>query len=59
MMRWIMLNIIKNKPVEISVKKMLEDAWSRLEKDRVALKNTSELLEKCTAELLSTPAKRG
>ena len=54
-----MLNIIKNKPVEISVKKMLEDAWSRLEKDRVALKNTSELLEKCTAELLSTPAKRG
>jgi len=48
-----MLNIIKNKPVEISVKKMLEDAWSRLEKDRATLKNVSELLEKCTAELLS------
>ena len=48
-----MLNIVKNKPVEISVKKMLEDAWSRLERDRITLKNVSELIEKCTAELLS------
>ncbi|MEM3959126.1 MAG: lyase family protein, partial [Ignisphaera sp.] len=46
-------NMIKNKPVEINIKKMLEDAWTRLERDRSNIKNVSLAIEKCTSILLS------
>lgn len=46
-------NMVKNKPVEINIKKMLEDAWTRLERDRSNIKNVSLAIEKCTSILLS------
>jgi argininosuccinate lyase len=46
-------NIVKGKPIEVSIKKLLEDAWTKLERDRNTLKNVIDVVEKCTAELLS------
>jgi argininosuccinate lyase len=46
-------NIVKGKPIEVSIKKLLEDAWTKLERDRNTLKNIIDVVEKCTAELLS------
>ncbi|MDK6029159.1 lyase family protein [Ignisphaera sp. 4213-co] len=46
-------NIVKNKPIEINIKKILEDAWTRLERDRNIVKSISLFIEKCTSALLS------
>jgi len=49
-------SVVKSKPVEVSVKRLLEDAWVRLERDRNIIKNIIDFAEKCTAELLSYPS---
>ena len=46
-------NIVKSKPVEVSIEKILEDAWTRLERDRSNIKSVSLAIEKCTSALLN------
>ena len=46
-------NIVRSKPVEVNIEKLLEDAWTRLENDRSSIKNVLLAIEKCTLALLS------
>jgi len=44
-------DLIRSKPVEVSIERMLEDARAGLENDRKALKELANLIEGCRAEL--------
>lgn len=46
-------NIIRGKPVEGYIKKMIEEAWKVLENDRKLVKDEIERVERCRLELLS------
>ncbi|MEM4627628.1 MAG: hypothetical protein QXX37_05005, partial [Ignisphaera sp.] len=48
-------NIIKSRPIEMYIKKMIEGAWRILEEDRKLVKDGLESIESCRAELISEP----
>ncbi|MEM1561349.1 MAG: lyase family protein [Ignisphaera sp.] len=48
-------NIIKSRPIEMYIKKMIEGAWRILEEDRKLVKDSLESIESCRAELISEP----
>ncbi len=46
-------SIIRSKPIETYIKKMIEGAWKALEEDRKFVKDSVENVERCIAELIS------
>ncbi|MCS7111338.1 MAG: lyase family protein [Ignisphaera sp.] len=46
-------NLIRNKPVEVYIKKMIEGAWRVLEEDKKLVRDILESIEGCRVELIS------